>query len=204
MRLLSSGSCSRASKKPLPGSKPFGLAAQGHAQVEAEAVDVEFGGPVAQRVHRHADHLLMVEVEGVAAAGIVDVAARVLVGQAVVDAVVQAAQRQGGSQLVALAAVVVDHVQDHLDVGGVELLHSPLDLRQGAVREVGRLRGEPGQGVVAPVVGQTLFNQVAIAREGMDGQQLHRGDAQGAQVVDAVRTAEGAEGAALPLRALPR
>src|SRR5206468_7375956 len=41
-------------------------------------------------------------------------------GQAVVGGVVDAAERQGGAEVVALGRVVVDDVEDHLDAGLVE------------------------------------------------------------------------------------
>ena len=88
-------------------------AAQGDGEVEAEAVDVALLHPVAQRVEHHPADDGVAQVEGVAAAGDVDVAAALV--EAVVGALVQAAPRQGGAGAVLLGGVVVDDVEDHLD-----------------------------------------------------------------------------------------
>ena len=53
-------------------------AGQRRGQVEAEAVHVHLGHPVAQRVHQHLQHVRVADVERVAAAGVVRVPARVV------------------------------------------------------------------------------------------------------------------------------
>ena len=67
----------------------------------------------------------------------------------------------------------------------------------GAVGQVARLEREEAERVVAPVVAQALLQQVAVLHEGVDRQQLDRGDAEPPQVVDDVRVGQGGEGAAL-------
>ena len=91
------------------------LAGQRGGQVEAEAVDVHLGDPVAQRVHDQLQRVRVADVEAVAGAGVVHVVARVVVDQPVVGGVVDAAKRQRRAQVVALRGVVVDHVEDDLD-----------------------------------------------------------------------------------------
>ena len=91
------------------------LAGQRAGQIEAEAVDVHLGDPVAQAVHDELQDARVRHVERVAAAGEVHVVARVFGRQAVVGGVVDAAERERRAQLVALGGVVVDHVEDHLD-----------------------------------------------------------------------------------------
>ena len=54
------------------------LAREGAGQVEAEAVDVHLEHPVAQAVHDQLQHLRTLHVERVAAAGEVDVVARIV------------------------------------------------------------------------------------------------------------------------------
>src|SRR5690606_10882385 len=61
---------------------------------------------------------------------------------------------------------------------------------------VARLRGEEAQGVVPPVVRQPLVDEEGLVVGGVDGQQLHRGDAQGAQVGDGRRVGQPRVGAA--------
>ena len=97
------------------------MAAEDGRQVEAEAVHAHLRGPVAQRVGDHLQHAGVAEVEGVAGAGIVDVVAALVGHQAVVRGVVDAAHAQGRTQLVAFRGVVVDHVEDQLQSGVVEV-----------------------------------------------------------------------------------
>ena len=177
------------------------LAGEGGGEVEAEAVDVHLGDPVAQGVHDELEHLRVVDVEGVAGAGVVHVVARVVL-------------RRGGSRwccqmplklrawgpFVALAGVVVDHVEDDLDARGMEGLDHLLELADlaAAVADgaVARHGGEVAEGVVAPVVAQALVDEVAVVDEVMDGQELDGGDAELLEVVDAGGVAEAGVGAA--------
>ena len=81
----------------------------------------------------------LLHVQRVAAAGEVHVVARLPGLQPVVDAVVDAAQRQRRPEVVALGGVVVDHVEDDLDAGRVQRAHHHLELahrveRRGAPR----------------------------------------------------------------------
>ena len=69
--------------------------------------------------------------------------------------------------------------------------------------EVAWLRGEEGQRVVTPVVGEAAVDEVAVLQEGLHRQQLDRGDAEPPEVVDDGRVGEAGEGAAQRLRARP-
>ena len=133
---------------------PFGAAAQDRRQVEAEAVDVQLGDQVGQAVDDQVAHQRMIAVERVAAAGEVVIAAFPV--EHVVDGVVQAAEAERRAVLVALAGVVVDHVEDDLDAGLVEGLDHLLELAHllAGLGGVGRLGREEGERRVAPVVPQ--------------------------------------------------
>ena len=128
------------------------LPGQGRGQIEAEAVHVHLQHPVAQRIHDDLQHPGVAHVEGVAAAGVVHVEARILGHQTVVGGVVDAPEAQGGPQLVALGRMVVDDVQDHFDAGRVQGLHHGLELGNEAGGGVALVRGEEADGVVAPIV----------------------------------------------------
>src|SRR4029453_4553568 len=126
-------------------------AGQRGRQVQAEAVDVHLGDPVAQRVHEQGQDGGTADVEGVPAAGVVGVPGPVAAVEPVVAAVVDALERQRGPGVVALGGVVVDDVEDHLDAGRVQLLDHRLELQHltaaaagGAVVGVG---GEVAGGV---------------------------------------------------------
>src|SRR5215207_6748947 len=104
------------------------LAGECRSEIEAEAVDVHLGHPIAERVHDHSQRVGIAHVEGVSGTGHVDVETRVVLDESVIDRVVDAAEGEGGTEMVALGGVVIDHVQDHLDPGGVQRLDHLLEL----------------------------------------------------------------------------
>ena len=121
----------------------------------------------------------MAQVDRVAGAGVVDVVARIG-RKPVVGGIVDALEGQGRPEFVAFGGVVVDHVEDDLDAGIVQMGHHLLELGEGEI-EVGRIaagRSEEADRVVAPVVLQALLGQVAVVDEGVDRQQLDGGDAE--------------------------
>ena len=124
----------------------------------------------------------------VAAAGEVHVVAAVFGRQPVIGGVVDAAERERRAQLVSFGRVVVDHVENHLDAGRVQVADHRLELahrveRRGR-RGVAVLGGEEAQRVVAPVVHQPAVDQVPVVDVLVDRQQLDGRDAQALQVVE--------------------
>ena len=111
-----------------------------------------------------------------------------LCGDPLVEAeVVEPAEAQGRTVHPRLGRVVVDDVEEHLDAGRVEVLHHLLELAhllaavaRGGVR---RVRGEEPDRVVAPVVRQPVLREGRLGGELLGGQQLHRGDAEVAEIV---------------------
>lgn len=126
-------------------------------------------------------------VQGVAAARVVRVAPGVGL-QPVVPPVVDALQGQRGPQLARLRRVVVDHVEDDLDPGGVQGAHHALELADLLPRRtggrVGRMGREVADRVVAPVVLEAAPQQVVLVRELVDGEQLDGRDAEFHEVLD--------------------
>ena len=155
------------------------LAGKDGGEIEAEAIDVHLLRPVAQAVRHHLEHAGVAQVDRVAGAGVVDVVAPVG-RQAVVGRVVDALEGKRRPELVAFGGVVVDHVQDHLDAGIVEVRDHLLEFGEGEIRVGGIAagRGEEADRVVAPVVLEALFDQVAVVHEGVDRQQLDGRDAE--------------------------
>ena len=164
-------------------------------QVEAETVDVHLQHPVAQRVHHQLQDVRVAHVEGVAAAGVVGVAAPV-VAEPVVRRVVQTAESQREAVLGALRGVVVDDVEDHFQAGVVQGLHHRLELADllpapvGPARRVRRVRGEVADGVVAPVVGQAARADARLGDEVVHREQLDRADAERDEVLDRGRVGQ--------------
>ena len=94
--------------------------------------------------------------------------------------------------------MVVDDVQDHLEPGLVQVRHHLLEFGEGeiGVRGVAPRRREEADGVVAPVVLESLVEQVAVVDEGVDRQQLDGRDAQRRQVIGDFRARHAGIGAA--------
>ncbi|MET3823440.1 hypothetical protein ABID76_006166 [Burkholderia ambifaria] len=173
------------------------LAAERHAEIETKAVDVERGGPVAQRIHDHLHDARMRQVQRVAAAGLVDVVTPVVLPQPVVARVVQAAPRQRRAELVAFARVVVDDVEHDLDAGRVQLPDRDAHFVEPPRRQVRRFRREERGRVVAPVVAQPAVHQRPLLQERMYRQQFDRRHADRQQVIDERRMRQRRERAAL-------
>ncbi len=99
----------------------------------------------------------------------------------VVGGVVDPPKAQGRTQVIALGGVVVDHVEDHFEAGGVEGLDHRLELdnllAQVTRTGVAGFRRKVTQGVVAPVVDQPPIEQELVVDEGVRRHQFHGGDA---------------------------
>ena len=173
---------------------------EGGGQVEPEAVHVHLGDPVAQGVHDQLEGLGAGEVHRVPGARVVHVVPLVALDEVVVAGVVQPAQAEHGALVVALGRVVVDHVEDHLETGGVQVLHHLLELADLAAHlrggGVGGVRGEEAERVVAPVVAQPLLLQGGVVDELVHGHQLDGGHPELGQVADHLRVGHARVGAA--------
>ena len=193
-----------AHQQGVVGVELGGVAPQRDRQVEAEAVHAHVARPVAQGVQGELDGARGAEVDRVAGAGDVDVLGGAVGGVQVVLQVVQAAQGQARPAHPRLAGVVVDHVHDDLQAGLVQDRDHAADLVEdglgpgpaGGARGVGGLRGEVGQGRVAPVVRPAPGQQEDLGEGGVDGQHLDRGHAQVLEVVHGDRVGQARVGAA--------
>ena len=170
------------------------FAGQRRREVEPESVDVHLRDPVAQRIHDELQRERAAHVQRVARAGGVEVVELVALDEPVVLGVVDAPEAQRRAQVVALCGVVVDHVEDHLDVGAVQVLHHRLEFLHlvAALTPVGVLvvrREEPDR-VVAPVVAQTALGEVVVLNELVHRHQLDGVHAQRRQVRDHRRMAD--------------
>ena len=147
--------------------------------------------PVAQAIQHHAAHNRVVAVERVAGAAEVEIVA--IRRQHVVDLVVEPAERDIGSHLVAFSGVVKHHVQKHLNTGPVQLLDEVLELiglhAQFAGCRIAGLGGEEANRAVSPVLHKHLtgcFADPTVLElvELIDRQQLDAIDTQLFQVRD--------------------
>jgi hypothetical protein len=84
--------------------------------------------------------------------------------------------------------VVVDHVQNHFDAGGMQGGHHHLELLDGILGQVRRgitaVGGEKGQGVIAPVIRQPPVDEMPVVEKVMHRQEFDGGDAELGQIAD--------------------
>jgi hypothetical protein len=110
----------------------------------------------------------MVKVQRVAGAG--HVVVKTAIGlQSIIGDIVDAAKRQRRAKMVALAAVVVDDVENDFDPGIVQSLYRCLEAGDRGGGQEARIRREKADRVVAPLVDQSPLDQMAIVDRGMNG-----------------------------------
>ena len=165
------------------------VASEDGSKVEAEAVDMVVGHPVAQTLHNHVTHIGVVAVQGItAAAEIIVIALRC---QHVICLVVDAAIGDIWALLVAFSGVVEHYVEHHFNAVLVQLFHHVLQFihlhGEPACRSIGGLGGKESYVAVAPQVVErapidrgdaVVFKLVEL----MDGHQFHAVDAQLLQI----------------------
>ena len=108
--------------------------------------------------------------------------------EAIVGAIVDAAEGNGRAHVIALGGVVINHVEDDLDAGLVEGADHGLELGDHLARLLGKgivmVWGEKAEGVIAPVVAQPQVAQAIVLQELVDGHELNGGNAKLFEVVN--------------------
>ena len=164
------------------------LTSQRAREIEAEPVDVHLDDPVPQAVHDELQHAWIPHVQRVATTGEVLIEARLIRLEPVVRRVVDAAQRQRRSLVIAFRAMVVDHVENHFEVRGVQRAHHHLELAHRILRRRRRrvlnLRRKVRQRVVSPVVREISLCEMPVVQVVMRRHQFHRGDAEPREMPD--------------------
>ncbi len=154
--------------------------------------------PVAQAVHHELHGPGVQHVEHVPGSGEIDVLAGILRVQVIVRLVVDSAEGNSRAEVAALAGMIIDDVEDHLDAHAVQCPDHHLELLHLLAQTAGRvaaIRREIADRVVAPVVDQPTLGQAAFAQDVMDRQQLDGRDAEVQQVIDDRLGGEGEVGA---------
>ena len=138
------------------------VARQSRGEIEAEAIDMHVDHPIAQAVHDQLERARMEQIERVSRAREIHIVARIFRHEPVVGEVVDSAETERRTQVIAFPGVVVNDVQDHLDPGRVEIAHHPFELRDlpahRAAARVLRLGREEADRVVAPVIRQAFVD----------------------------------------------
>ena len=178
--------------------KAVSAAAERGGEIEAEAVETAVDHPPPQRPDRHADHQRAVERQAIAGAGIVDVSRWIAGIEAKPGGVVEAAERQRRPELVALAVVVEDDVEDRLDARRVQSVRRRAHFRPAARREL-RVGRPEHDGVIAPGVREPERWQMTFVDERVRRHDLDRGDAERCEMRDRRRMGEPGERPSLSL-----
>ena len=165
------------------------------AEIEAESVETAERHPALERRKRHGDDRRAIERQAIAAAGVVDVAARIVGQKPEVGGVVEAAERQSRPELVALAVVVEHDVEQDFEAGGVQRVGRGAHFGPAARSETRVGRAEHDR-IVAPGVRQAERREVALVDEDVDWHDLDRRDAEALEMLDHRRMGEAGEGSA--------
>ena len=152
--------------------------------------------PVAQRFHDHLQHARMIRVERIAGPGEVLIEAPVVL-QPVIGEIVDAAERQCRTKVIALAGVIVNDIENDLDAGLVQPLDRCLKFGDRTAREKARVRREKADCVVAPIIREAAARKMAVADRRVYRQELDGGDAQLDEVIDDGRRGERGKRAAI-------
>ena len=159
------------------GDGVHGVFIQDGGQIKTEAIDVVLLHPVLQAVHDElAPHGGVAAVLVAAATGVPIEETR---GETIVVLVVESLEIEAGTVLVALAGMVVDHVQDDGDslaMQGVDHLFDFENLADVLGGGVVAFRGEVVGCHVTPVVDHAGRRRAVV--ELVDGQQFNSGDTQ--------------------------
>jgi hypothetical protein len=75
--------------------------------------------PVPEGVHDELECARMRDVQGIPTPGEIDVSGTV-VSESIICGVVYSPEGKGGSVFISLGRVIIDHIEDDLDAGGVE------------------------------------------------------------------------------------
>ena len=183
-------------KKPAARIKAMRLAPQNRGQIKPKPIDMHLLHPIAQAIHNQAQRGGMGGIQGVSRARIIHIIAPAP-RQAVITGIVQPAKGQRGAKLIAFGAVVIDHIQNHLDPSAVQIAHHGLHLAQGGGGGgIARIWHKKADCVVSPMVCKPLFNQKPIINKGLNGQKFDRRYPQALQMGNHGRVGHARIGAA--------
>src|SRR5260370_14225377 len=91
--------------------------------------------------------------------------------EAIVGRVVDGAKPQGRAELISLAAVVVDDVQNDFDPGVVQSFDGGLETGDRLSGEKPRIRCKEADRVVAPIIEEPARGQIAVLDPGLAPQE---------------------------------
>src|SRR4029077_13181134 len=135
-------------------------------EIETKSIDTHFHDPVTQAVDHQLQHAWMKQIKGVARSSEIQIETRLLRMQPVVSGVVDSAKAQGGTEMISFGSMVVNHVENHFDSGGVETAHHRFELgdlfTHLPAAGVLPVRRKKSDRVVTPVIREAAINQGLI------------------------------------------
>ena len=96
------------------------LASQRTGEIEPKPIDMHLGHPISQAVHQHLQDSRMSHIKRIAATGEIGVIPSILVIQQVVARIVDPAPRKRRPPFIPFRGMVIDHIQNDLDSGGMQ------------------------------------------------------------------------------------
>ena len=122
----------------------------------------------------------MADIQRITRACVIHILRLIFIHQAVVGMVINAAERNGRTQVVSLSRVVIDHIQNDLDTSGMVGAHHRFKLRHGAaggwIRGIVLVGSKESESVVTPVITQAYLAQAVILQKLMDRKKLNSGN----------------------------
>ena len=104
----------------------------------------------------------MVQTQDIAAAGEILVVALLAGHEPVIGEIVDAPKAQRRAHLIALGRVIVDHVENDLDAGVMEVSHRRLEFVDVTGREKARIGRKEADRIVSPIVDQIVLDEMAV------------------------------------------
>ena len=136
------------------------ISAQDRSKVEAKTIHMHVHDPVTKHIPDELPHDGMICIKRIANARKVLVVSAPVLFQHIEDRVLNTAQRNRGPEFISLGCVIQHNVQNHFDPGAMKRfdhLSELLDLLTvRSCNAVGQLRSEEADGIVAPVVLESL------------------------------------------------
>src|SRR5947209_13395753 len=117
-----------------------------------------------QTVHDHLQDARMSKIERVAGPRHIPDEARIIRRELIITAIVDAAEGKGRAEVIALCSVIVDDVENDLDIRLVQRANGGLEIEDAVAfgTVISRLGGKKGEGRIAPIIPQVLFDEELI------------------------------------------
>src|SRR5205814_3430219 len=104
------------------------ITGEGAGEIETEPVNVHFEHPIAKAVHHELERARVQQIESVDGASEIEIEPWIFCAQAIGGEVIDPAKGQGRPEMAAFGGVIINHVENHFDSGGVQIAHHGFEL----------------------------------------------------------------------------